>query len=99
MCKEFTDLDIKEAIFFIPNFKSPGLDGFNSRFCKATWQKLGPFVCAAVKNFFTKGTIPSYINETKLIVLPKVPHPQSASEFRPISYCNVIYKTIFNLIS
>ncbi|KAJ8425647.1 hypothetical protein Cgig2_023401 [Carnegiea gigantea] len=96
MCKEFSDIEIKEAIFSIPNFKSPGLDGFNSGFCKVTWHKLGPLVCAAVKEFFTKGTMPSYISETRLIVLPKVPHPQIAAEF--ISCCNVIYKTISKLL-
>ena len=78
MCKEFTDLEIREAIYSIPNFKSLGLDGFNSEFYKATWLKLSPLVCAPVKDFFTKGTIPSYISETRLLVLPKVPYPQSA---------------------
>jgi len=35
MCKEFSDIEIKEAIFSIPNFKSPGPDGFNNGFYKA----------------------------------------------------------------
>ena len=35
---------------------------------------------------------------TKLILLPKTPHPQSASDFRPISCCNVLYKCITKLL-
>jgi len=42
--------------------------------------------------------MPSYISETRLIVLPKVPHPQSATEFRPISCYNVIYNAISKLL-
>ena len=98
MCKDFTDLEIREAIYSIPNYKSPGLDGFNSEFYKATWQKLGPLICVVVKEFFTKGIMPSYISETRLTVLPKVPHPQSATKFRPISCCNVIYKAISKIL-
>ncbi|KAJ8425482.1 hypothetical protein Cgig2_023898 [Carnegiea gigantea] len=41
-CKEFTNLEIKEAIFSIPNFKSPGPSRFNNGFYKVTWQELGP---------------------------------------------------------
>jgi len=65
MCRDFTDLEIKEALYSIPNFKSPGSDGFNSGFYKATWQKLGPLVCAAVKEFFSNGNMPSHISETR----------------------------------
>jgi len=36
LCKEFTDKEIKEAMFLIPNFKSPGPDGYSSGFYKST---------------------------------------------------------------
>ncbi|KAJ8425092.1 hypothetical protein Cgig2_008803 [Carnegiea gigantea] len=47
MGNEFTDLEIKEAIFSIPNTKSPGPDGFSRGFFKTTWQKIGPLICSA----------------------------------------------------
>ena len=34
LCQPFTDNDIKQAIFSIPNHKSPGPDGFNMAFIK-----------------------------------------------------------------
>jgi len=36
MCQDFTDMDIKNAFFSIPNIKSAGADGFNSGFFKHT---------------------------------------------------------------
>jgi len=85
--------------FSIPSFKSLGLDGFNSGFFNAAWGIIVPFVCSAIQESFHTGVMPSYISATKLIVLPKVPNPQLATDFTPISYCNTIYKCITKLLS
>ena len=36
LCKPFKETEIKQALFYIPSFKSPGLDGYNSGFYKAS---------------------------------------------------------------
>ena len=98
LCKPFIASDTRHAMSSIPNFKSPGLDRYNSGFFKATWHKIGTLVYEAVHEFFEIGIMPHYISDTNLILLSKVPSPQQASAFRLISCCNVVYKYISKLL-
>lgn len=99
LCEDVTDSQVKEAMFSIPDVKSPGPDGYTSGFYKKHWGLVGPLVCKAVREFFSTGKLHHQWNETNLLLIPKVPHPQKASEFRPIACCNVIYKCITKILS
>ncbi|KAL2894450.1 hypothetical protein RDABS01_010359 [Bienertia sinuspersici] len=98
LTREFTNSEIKQALFFIPGAKAPGPDGFNSTFYKEAWPHIGDEICTTIIDFFTHGTMLKQINCTKLTLIPKVQFPQSVSEFRPIACCNTIYKVITKLI-
>jgi len=98
MCRNFNAKEMKEVIFSIPNIKSSGPNGYSSGFLKSTWHLIGPMVCTATQDFFITGQMPKSICATKLVVLPKVIHLQTASDPRPIFYCNVIYKCISKLL-
>ena len=98
LCKPFTNEDIKKVMFSIPSHKSPGPDGYNSGFFKSCWEDIGDLVCSAIQEFFSEGHLPTFFGQTKLVLIPKIPNPERAKDFRPISCYNVIYKCITKLL-
>jgi hypothetical protein len=49
-------------------------------------------VCHAVTNCLSSGHMDEEINTTHIVLVPKKPNPTSMTEYRPISFCNVLYK-------
>jgi hypothetical protein len=72
--------------------KAPGPDGLTAGFYQFHWEILGPRVTAAVLDFLNGGAMPESINNTTIVLIPKVKNPQEMKQFRPISLCNVISK-------
>ncbi|XP_062085709.1 uncharacterized protein LOC133791813 [Humulus lupulus] len=75
LIREFRKSDVKKALFSIPGTKSPGLDGYGSKFYKAMWQHIGDDISEAILEFFHYGKIPVELNETVLALVPKTDMP------------------------
>jgi hypothetical protein len=88
----FTAAEIEKALFMMHPHKSPGPDGFTAGFFQRHWSLIRPDVCSAVVAFLNGGDMPDIINNTVLVLIPKVKNPQELSQFRPIALCNVLYK-------
>lgn len=84
--------EVLDAISFMSPLKSPGPDGYPALFYQKYWPILGNSVTACVLNMLNNRVIPSGLNNTFIVLIPKVKRPQRMTEFRPISLCNVIYK-------
>ena len=52
-----------------------------------------------MESFFNSGCLLHEINCTIIALVPKVPNPGSMHDYRPISYCNTIYKCISKIIA
>ena len=94
-----SDLDIKNALFDIDDGKAPGPDGYSSCFFKKSWVVIHENFCLAVRDFFQSGAMLKQINHYIIALIPKSANTSSASDFRPISCCNVIYKVIAKLLA
>jgi hypothetical protein len=53
----------------------------------------------AILEFVNGGELPAELNDTSIVLIPKVRHPQSISQYRPISLCTVIYKICTKMIA
>ncbi|GJT04646.1 aspartic peptidase [Tanacetum coccineum] len=99
MVRDVTNEEIKAAMFDIGDDRAPGPDGYTSVFFKKGWNIVGDDICNAVRDFFSNGLLLKEINHTFLALIPKVPTPLRVNDYRPISCCNVIYKSISKIIT
>ncbi|XP_050217337.1 uncharacterized protein LOC126668167 [Mercurialis annua] len=90
-----TESEVGKAVFSMHNDKSPGLYGFNPTFYKKYWAIVGKDVVTMCRDFFEKGVLRDGLNDTNLVLIPKISNPERVSDLRPIALCNVAYKIIF----
>ncbi|XP_038688673.1 uncharacterized protein LOC119987842 [Tripterygium wilfordii] len=90
----FSAEEIRQALFDMAPLKAPGPDGINAGFYQRMWSVVGNSLCRFVIEFLDSGIMPSGINDTLLVLIPKVMVPEYVSQFRPISLCNLGYKLI-----
>uniref|UniRef100_A0A803PWX2 Reverse transcriptase domain-containing protein n=1 Tax=Cannabis sativa TaxID=3483 RepID=A0A803PWX2_CANSA len=89
----YTSQEVKDALFSIPGIKAPGPDGFGSAFYQDNWDTVGTDFTEAILSFLNTGKILKEINHTTITLIPKIACPKNVADFRPISCCNVLYKT------
>lgn len=51
LLRPFSNLDVKEALFSMNPYKSPGMDGMGAGFFQKFWDTEGPDVCLTALNF------------------------------------------------
>jgi hypothetical protein len=94
LCRDFSDEEIVGALFQIGPSKAPGTDGFPTRFFQRNWNVVKKDIIPGVKEFFHTGKMPAGMNDTTIVLIPKVGTPELFKDFRPISLCNAIYKIV-----
>ncbi|GJT44053.1 retrovirus-related pol polyprotein LINE-1 [Tanacetum coccineum] len=96
--KDLYTITDEVVISSMGSYKAPGLDGFQAIFFQRQWDIVQYSFCEAALKILRSQEILDGLNETFLVLIPKVDHPENVSQFRPISLCNVLYKTIIKAI-
>ncbi|XP_061350094.1 uncharacterized protein LOC133295304 [Gastrolobium bilobum] len=91
--------EIKGVVFSMGPFKAPGVDGLHSIFFQSQWDVVESSVCNFIKGVFNDPSRIEEVNQTLLCLIPKLENPHTFKDFRPISLCNVIYKTVTKIVA
>ncbi|CAN1744115.1 LINE-1 retrotransposable element ORF2 protein, partial [Linum perenne] len=94
-----SETEIFSIIKSMGRLKAPGKDGFHPIFFQKCWKTVGPDVANFVSSCFRYPEMVEQVNETIIVLIPKLAKLEAISQFRPISLCNVVYKTITKCIA
>ena len=92
--KPFSGVDMESAVRSMGKYKAPGPDGFQLVFYQESWDVVGESVTRCGLSFFESGVLTEGMNDAMVVLIPKVFKPEKIMQFRPISLCNVLFKTI-----
>jgi hypothetical protein len=98
LIKPYSAEEISDTLFQIGPLKAPGPDGFPAHFFQRSWPVMKEDIIRATQEFFETGIMKEGVNDTCLVLIPKVPFSETLKDFRPISLCNVIYKVVSKCI-
>ena len=68
-------------------------------FYKSFWHIMGNDVTVVVLKALSSSNVPESINTTFISLIPKIKNPKKVTDFRPISFCNIIYKLIAKVVA
>ncbi|GLT46628.1 hypothetical protein SLA2020_203720 [Shorea laevis] len=91
---EFTEEEIKAAVWDCDSNKSPGPDGFNFNFIKQMWPVLKEDICEFMAEFHATGKMARGSNASFIVLIPKKGQPMNLGDYRPISLIGCMYKIL-----
>lgn len=98
--KKFVMAEVEDALKQMGPLKSPGPDGYGAIFYQTYWSVVGEKVGNVVLSFLNgAGGQVSSSNFTHIALIPKVENASAASDFHPISLCNVLYKLVSKVLA
>ncbi|KAM7462241.1 hypothetical protein LguiA_030362 [Lonicera macranthoides] len=79
--------------------KSPGPNGFNFYFYKKLWPDVGTDVTNFCLHCLNTCQLLADLNETLIVLIPKVKKPDKITFLHPISLCNVVVKILTKVLA
>lgn len=98
LAKQITKEEVGIALRSMGLYKAPSKDGFHAIFLKKYWDMVGDDVWRLVYSAFKNGSFNQDIVETLVVLILENEKPTTFKQFRPISFCNVVYKLITKVL-
>lgn len=94
LMRSFSKEEIYSALKQMQPCKAPGPDDMHAIFYQRFWHIVADDVTQFVSNILHGGNFPRHLNDTNIVLIPKVKSPTAMTEFRQISLCNVLFKLV-----
>lgn len=94
-----TEQEVWKALKSIVDSKAPGLDGFNSKNFKHTWNIVKIDLMAAIKDFFENQHMYPAVNCALVTLIPKITDAKCMKDIHPIACCSTVYKIISKILT
>jgi hypothetical protein len=93
----FTEYEVRDAIFQMEHNKAPGPDGFPAEFYQVFWGVIKEDLLALFHEFH-KETIDLFsLNFGIITLIPKIENATNIQQYRPICVLNVSFKTFIKV--
>ncbi|KAK4381552.1 putative mitochondrial protein [Sesamum angolense] len=92
LSQPYTAEEVSKALSQMASLKSPGPDGMPPFFFQKYWHIVKTDVISTTLALLNDLTLPPGLNHTHIALIPKCKKPDTLTQFRLISLCNVVYK-------
>ncbi|KAA3471206.1 reverse transcriptase [Gossypium australe] len=99
LLKDLTDNEIKEAFSQMDHMKAPGIDGLSGNFFKENWEVVGEDTIKLCQDILRGVKNVDCLNDTIIVIIPKIKEPVDMTNFRPISLYRVVYKIVAKVLT
>ncbi|XP_055960978.1 uncharacterized protein LOC130015240 [Mercurialis annua] len=99
LMQQATFEEVRKAVFSMHNDKASGPDGLNPTFYKNYWNIVGSDVVKMCRQFMANGKLGEGLNNTGIVLIPKINSPEYVTDLRPIALCNVAYKILSKVLT
>lgn len=99
LMEPFTSDEVVTALRQMHPSKAPGPDGMPPYFFQKFWHLCGKDVSKDILNILNNEGDPTYINQSHIILIPKVRNPTNPRDLRPISLANVVARIVSKTIA
>ena len=91
---QFSETEVRTAVFQMNHNKAPGLEGFPSEFYQVFWETIKDDLMALFREFHNSSLPLHWLNFGTIILLPKQTDAMRIQQYRPRP-CLVIFAHVF----
>lgn len=96
---DYTESEVVQAIKHMDPCKAPGIGGLSRSFFKYNWERVENDTIQFCLDVLNGKKDISCLNDTMIILIPKIRDPGEITNLCPISLCRYIYKIISKVLT